>query len=112
MISYASMMEEDRPVIKNGVWVSILNCSFSFFAGFAVFSIVGYLIGLKSPVSDKYSSIGLAFIAYPAAIETMSAPNFWALMIFITLFLLGIDSAFSYVESTVVVILDSERINQ
>lgn len=107
MVSYASYMDRNAPVIKNGVAVALINCSFSFFAGFAVFATVGYLVGIKSPVSNEYSSMGLAFIAFPAAIETMPAPNFWAIMIFATLFLLGIDSAFAIVEGTVVVIEDS-----
>jgi len=108
MVSYASYLPENAPVIKNGVSVAIINCSFSFFAGFAVFSIVGYLVGLDSPVSANYSSLGLAYIAFPAAIETMPAPNFWALMFFLTLFTLGIDSAFAMVEGTIIVIQDSK----
>lgn len=108
MVSYASYVPEDSPVIKNGVSVALINCSFSFFAGFSVFAVVGYLVGMNSPVSDNYSSIGLAFVAFPAAIETMPAPNFWALMLFLTLFTLGIDSAFAMVEGTVIVIQDSE----
>jgi len=107
MVSYASYIKEDAPVIKNGVAVALINCSFSFFAGFAVFAVVGYLVGMDSPVSNKYSSIGLAFVAFPAAIETMPASNFWALMLFATLFTLGIDSAFAMVEGTVIVIQDS-----
>jgi len=108
MVSYASYQPERAPVIKNSVAVALINCSFSFFAGFAVFAVVGYLVGLQSPVSDKYSSIGLAYIAFPAAIETMPAPNFWALLFFLTLFTLGIDSAFAMVEGTVIVIQDSK----
>lgn len=107
MVSYASYLPKDAPVIKNGVSVALINCSFSFFAGFSVFAVVGYLVGLESPVSDNYSSMGLAYIAFPAAIETMPAPNFWSLLFFLTLFTLGIDSAFAMVEGTIIVIQDS-----
>lgn len=107
MISYASYQPADSPVIKNGIAVALINCSFSFFAGFAVFGTVGYLVGLNSPVAENVSSVGLAFIAYPAAIETMPAANFWALLFTLTLFTLGIDSAFAMVEGTVIVIQDS-----
>jgi NSS family neurotransmitter:Na+ symporter len=107
MISYASYQPTDAPIITNGFAVSLGNSCFSFFAGFAVFSTVGYLVGLNSPVATKVSSIGLAFIAYPAAIETMPAANFWALLLSITLFTLGVDSAFAMVEGTVTVICDS-----
>jgi SNF family Na+-dependent transporter len=72
-----------------------------------VFSTVGYLYGLKSVVAGKVSSIGLAFVAYPAAIETMPAANFWTLLLSVTLFTLGIDSAFAMVEASATVVQDS-----
>jgi NSS family neurotransmitter:Na+ symporter len=107
MISYSSHNPKDAPIISNGFTVALCNSGFSFFAGFAVFSTVGYLYGLNSPVRSKVSSIGLAFVAYPAAIETMPAPNFWCLLLATTLFTLGIDSAFAMVEATVCVIEES-----
>ena len=107
MVSYASYQPKDAPIITNGFAVALTNSCFSFFAGFAVFSTVGYLVGMNSPVSDKVSSIGLAFVAYPTAIETMPASNFWSLLLSITLFTLGVDSAFAMVEGTVTVICDS-----
>ena len=51
--------------------------------------------------------MGLAFIAYPSAIDTMDAPNFWAVLFGLTLYMLGIDSAFSMVEATSTVICDT-----
>jgi len=107
MVSYASYIPKNSPVIKNSVAVAGINCGFSFFAGFSVFSVVGYLVGISSPVQNKISSTGLAFMAFPAAINTMPSPNFWCLLLFLTLFSLGIDSAFAIVEGTVVVIQDS-----
>jgi NSS family neurotransmitter:Na+ symporter len=104
MVSYASYNPKNAPIIKNTLTVAACNSSFSFLAGFAVFATVGYLKGLGSPVADKTSSIGLAFVAYPAAIETLPGTNFWILMLSGTLFTLGIDSAFSIVEATVTVI--------
>jgi SNF family Na+-dependent transporter len=62
---------------------------------------------MNSPVAEKVSSIGLAFIAYPAAIETMPGANFWSLMLSVTLFFLGIDSAFAMTEGTIIVLHDS-----
>ena len=107
MTSYSSFNPVDKPIIGDGIKIALINSSISFCAGFAVFSVVGYLIGINSPVSDKTASIGLAFIAYPAAIETMPAPNFWALILGVTLFTLGIDSAFSMLEAAATVMQDS-----
>lgn len=107
MTSYASYNDVKQPIIENALRVSIGNSCFSFFAGFAVFSTVGYLQGMQSQVADKVSSIGLAFVAYPAAIETMPAPNLWTLILAVTLFTLGLDSAFSMVEATSTVVSDT-----
>lgn len=107
MTSYASYNPRDKPIIKNAFVISIGNCSLSFFAGFAVFSVVGYLNGLGHPVASRTSSTGLAFIAYPAAIETLPGANFWSLLLSLTLFMLGIDSAFSFVEAASTVIYDT-----
>lgn len=107
MTSYSSFNPIDKPIIGDGFKIAFINAGISFFAGFAVFSVVGYLIGIGSPVADKTASIGLAFVAYPAAIETMPAPNFWALILAITLFTLGIDSAFSILEACATVMQDT-----
>ena len=107
MTSYASYNDVNQPIIENALRVSIGNSLFSFFAGFAVFSTVGYLQGMQSTVAGKVSSIGLAFIAYPSAIETMPAPNLWTFVLALTLFTLGLDSAFSMVEATSTVVQDT-----
>jgi len=107
MTSYSSFNPVDKPIIGDGFKIAFINSGISFMAGFAVFSVVGYLIGQGSPVGDKTASIGLAFIAYPAAIETMPAPNLWAFILSITLFTLGIDSAFSMLEAAATVMQDS-----
>ena len=107
MTSYSSFNPVNKPIIGDGLKIAFTNALISFIAGFACFSTVGYLIGMNSPVSDKVSSIGLAFVAYPAAIETMPWPNFWAIILGITLFTLGIDSSFSMLEATATVMADA-----
>lgn len=87
--------------------ICICNSMLSFVAGFAVWSTVGYLQAQDSLAKSKTSSMGLAFIAYPSAIDTMAAPNFWAVLFGLTLYMLGIDSAFSMVEATSTVICDT-----
>ena len=107
MTSYSSFNPVNKPIIGDGLKIALTNALISFVAGFACFSTVGYLIGMNSPVSDKVSSIGLAFVAYPAAIETMPWPNFWAVILGVTLFTLGIDSSFSMLEATATVMADA-----
>lgn len=107
MTSYGSYNDKKKPIIMDSVIISVSNCGFSFIAGFAVWSVVGYLEGLGKLDEGKLVSVGLAFITYPTAIDTMSAPNFWALILGLTLFMLGIDSSFSAIEATSTVICDT-----
>jgi len=108
MTSYASYNRRNKPIIRDVFVISFGNCFLSFFAGFAVFSIVGYLKWIGSPVAKNNSSTGLAFTAYPAAAETLPFSNFWTLILGLTLFTLGIDTAFSLVEAVSTVIYDTE----
>merc|ERR1719160_176360 len=99
MTSYSSYNRRNKPIIRDVMVISFGNCILSFFAGFAVFSVVGYLNGQQSPVAKNTSSSGLAFIAFPAAAEEMPGSNFWIILLGLTLFTLGIDTAFSLVEA-------------
>ena len=107
MTSSSSFNPIDKPIIGDAFKIAFINSGISFFAGFAVFSVVGYLQGIGSPVAAKTASIGLAFIAYPAAIETLPGSNGWAFILAVTLFTLGIDSAFSLLEAASTVMQDS-----
>jgi len=107
MTSYGSYNPVNKPVILDSVVISISNCGFSFIAGFAVWTVVGYLAKLGQLDESKTAGVGLAFFTYPTAIDTMKGKNFWAFLLGFTLFLLGIDSSFSAIEATSTVICDS-----
>jgi hypothetical protein len=109
MTSYSSYNRKNKPIIRDVMVISFGNCILSFFAGFAVFSVVGYLEGQGSQVKDNTSSSGLAFIAFPAAAEEMPGSNFWIILLGLTLFTLGIDTAFSLVEAISTVVYDTEK---
>jgi len=109
MTSYSSYNRKNKPIIRDVMVISFGNCALSFFAGFAVFSVVGYLHEIGSPVRNNTSSSGLAFIAYPAAAEEMPGSNFWIILLGITLFTLGIDTSFSLVEAISTVVYDTEK---
>jgi len=51
--------------------------------------------------------MGLVFIAYPTALDTMKGANFWVILLALTLFTLGIDSAFAMLEAVATVINDT-----
>ena len=107
MTSYGSYNDIRKPIILDSVIISISNCGFSFIAGFAVWAIVGYLEKQGTLKETKTSSVGLAFITYPTAIDLMPASGLWAFLLGSTLFMLGIDSSFSAIEATSTVICDT-----
>lgn len=106
MTSYGSYNPVKKPIIMDNMIIAIGNSLVSFIAGFAVWAVVGFLESKNSLAQSKTSSVGLAFIAYPTAVDMMSWSNFWAGLLGLTLFLLGVDSAFSMVEATSTVIND------
>eukprot|EP01006_Ploeotia_vitrea_P048632 TRINITY_DN67256_c1_g16_i1.p1 TRINITY_DN67256_c1_g16~~TRINITY_DN67256_c1_g16_i1.p1 ORF type:complete len:840 (-),score=87.61 TRINITY_DN67256_c1_g16_i1:304-2709(-) len=110
MTSYGSYLDKDQPIVANVFIVALTNSTFSFFAGFAVFGVLGNLAHVRGvPVEEVTNAgIALAFVVYPSALEAMSGSAFWCFILFATLFMLGIDSAFSLVEAVTTVIGDTE----
>uniref|UniRef100_A0A8C9W140 Transporter n=1 Tax=Scleropages formosus TaxID=113540 RepID=A0A8C9W140_SCLFO len=85
-----------------------LNSGTSFVAGFAIFSVLGFMSYEQNvPISEvAESGPGLAFIAYPRAVSMMPISPLWACFFFIMIILLGLDSQFVCVESLVTAMVD------
>ncbi|XP_023117909.2 sodium- and chloride-dependent betaine transporter-like [Amphiprion ocellaris] len=81
-------------------YLCLLNSATSVVAGFAIFSILGYMTyeqGVDiSEVAE--SGPGLAFIVYPRAVATMPMPQLWSVCFFLMIILLGLDSEFVGLE--------------
>lgn len=108
MTSFGSYNKPNQDLVRDNLIVCITNCSFSFFSGFAVFAMLGYMAHSIGTTVDKVSTsgIGLAFVVFPDAVSLMPAPHVFAILLFLTMFSLGIDSAFALVESLNAVIHD------
>jgi len=97
MFAYGSFIAKKADVTNNAFITSFSNCATSFFAGFAVFSTVGFIMhALSIPVGEvSGAGLGLAFVSYPVAISMMPAlAALTGVLFFLCLFFLGIDSAF------------------
>lgn len=108
MVAYASYNEETQDVAADAYTTAITNSAISLFAGFVVFSVLGYMatstgVGIEKVVA---SGPGLAFVVFPKALSLMPMPWFFSALFFLTLLTLGIDSAFSLIEAVNTVIMD------
>ncbi len=97
MFAYGSFIAKKADITNNAFITSFANCATSFFAGFAVFSIVGFIMqALNIPIGEvSASGLGLAFVTFPVGISMIPAgAPIVGVLLFLTLFFLGIDSAF------------------
>ncbi|XP_034097306.1 sodium- and chloride-dependent glycine transporter 1 [Drosophila albomicans] len=89
-----------------------VNVFTSIYAGFVVFSVLGFLSEQSGiPVATVATSgAGLAFVTYPQAISMLPLPQLWGVLFFVMLFILGIDSVFVQLEAITTSILDEVEV--
>ncbi len=88
LIAYASYLPRRSDVNNNALITSFANCGTSYFAGFAVFSILGYFAQITGMGVQKVvaGGPGLAFVTYPQAISLLpGVPSLFGVLFFLTL---------------------------
>uniref|UniRef100_A0A8C6XXJ9 Solute carrier family 6 member 7 n=1 Tax=Naja naja TaxID=35670 RepID=A0A8C6XXJ9_NAJNA len=108
LLSMASYNKFDNNVIRDTLVIGIGNCCTSFFAGFAIFSVLGHMAWRKKvPVGRVADSgPGLAFVAYPEALALLPGSSFWSILFFLMLFTLGVDTLFGNMEGITTAVMD------
>ncbi|CAI8010278.1 Sodium- and chloride-dependent glycine transporter 2 [Geodia barretti] len=109
LIALSSYTKPHYNALTDSLIVCLINSATSIFSAIVVFSIIGFKakqtnINLNEElVSD---GPGLAFVVFTEAIIHMPLSPLWAVLFFIMLMLLGVDSQFATVEGLITVMRD------
>uniref|UniRef100_A0A8C4DK25 Transporter n=1 Tax=Dicentrarchus labrax TaxID=13489 RepID=A0A8C4DK25_DICLA len=112
LIAFASYNKFDNNCYRDALLTSTVNCVTSFFSGFAIFSVLGYMAYKHGVDIEDVATegAGLVFIIYPEAISTLPGSTFWAIVFFIMLLTLGIDSSMGGMEAVITGLTDDFKI--
>ncbi|KTF91836.1 hypothetical protein cypCar_00027036, partial [Cyprinus carpio] len=108
LIAFSSYNKFSNNCYRDAIITSSINSLTSFFSGFVIFSFLGYMSHKHNVALDKVATDGpgLVFIIYPEAIATLPGSSVWAVIFFIMLLTLGIDSAMGGMESVITGLTD------
>ncbi|KAG8198562.1 hypothetical protein JTE90_026461 [Oedothorax gibbosus] len=108
VLTMASYNKFSNNVYRDAMLIPLINCGTSIFAGFVVFSVIGFMAyETGNSIEDVVSEgPGLAFVVYPEAISRLPLSPLWAFLFFIMLFAIGLDSQFGMFETTVSAFVD------
>ncbi|KAK8856081.1 SNF-domain-containing protein [Apiospora arundinis] len=104
--SYASYNAKHSNAVMDAILICGSNVLFENFAAFAVFGVVGFL--RKWPQEgERLGAFVVGFLTLPEAVIQMPGANFWAVLLFFTLVVLGFSSAFVMLDATATLLVDS-----
>ncbi|XP_014868840.1 PREDICTED: sodium-dependent serotonin transporter [Poecilia mexicana] len=109
LLAFASYNPFHNNCYKDALVTSSVNCLTSFLSGFVIFTVLGYMAEMrKQNVDDVAKDAGpsLLFIIYAEAIANMPAATFFAIIFFLMIIMLGLDSTFAGLEGVITAMLD------
>ncbi|XP_012941460.2 sodium- and chloride-dependent glycine transporter 2, partial [Aplysia californica] len=108
IITMASYNKFNNNVYRDAMLVPFINCGTSLFAGFVIFSVLGFMAheGKTTVEEIVAKGPGLVFVAYPEAIAKLPVSPLWAVLFFLMFFTIGLDSQFGMFETILSGIID------
>ncbi|XP_042909495.1 sodium-dependent dopamine transporter-like [Parasteatoda tepidariorum] len=107
-LTYASYNNFHNNCYRDCLVTTAVNSFTSFYSGFVIFIFLGYMAHKHGVPINKVATEGhgLVFQVYPEAIATLPGGQFWAVLFFIMLLSLGLDSAMGGLESVITGLMD------
>uniref|UniRef100_A0A8C8E3J3 Transporter n=1 Tax=Oryzias sinensis TaxID=183150 RepID=A0A8C8E3J3_9TELE len=109
LLAFASYNPFHNNCYKDALVTSSVNCLTSFLSGFVIFTVLGYMAEMRQQNVDvvaKDAGPSLLFIIYAEAIANMPAATFFAIIFFLMIIMLGLDSTFAGLEGVITAMLD------
>ena len=107
-MTMSSFNEFHDNVKRNAIMVSIINCATSFYLGFAIFTIVGFISKTYSIHIDKIVTSGssLVFIVYPTGLSQLPISPLWSCIFFFMMFIVGVGSMIGCFQTVMAPLMD------
>ena len=100
LILFASYKDRHQPLFRSALIIPGITAATGFLCGITVFVYMGHMAHVANVEINQLPLAGpdLVFVAYPAALTLLPFSHFWAVLFFIMLFLLGMDTEFAFIE--------------
>jgi len=111
LIAFASYQDFNGPILRNSLIVIVIDAFTCILCGVCVFSTLGSLAYSQGTTVDNVvtQGPGLVFVVFPHALSQLPLPQLWAVIFFLMLVFLGIDSQFAMVEVVITSLTDSYK---